>query len=333
MTEEAQILAMIAELQARHFEVERDVPAEQLGSHWPNLTLDLVATRPTSGRFKHRMIVEIANRRRRLGAAIATEVAEESAIERFGRIADAIKVMPIGIEFQVRFLDVSADQAAARTLVGASAFNPASVQTQLAELDTMLANDALDERVRALAIVHEWARWLRMTAYRWPAAEKELPFADLRKIQKDLFDAGVVTTKPSEYFRTHQSILAAIEGGDVEWDRLDALEGDLVAVATRITEYVLELADRPSSPRPPRRKRPDELFERVETLLQHFPGDRRDRLLVLLRGLRDADGTRRYTDALGKFVAEIGTDRSTLGDTYDGLLNRAPRDPAADSSE
>jgi hypothetical protein len=329
MNEDAQIQAMMAELEAEGYAVRRDVPASEFGGKETSLILDLVAS-PMMGRGRT-LVVEIANRCRRPGADDLfpdAELSEEVALGRFELISKLVRSSKSSADFQIRFFDVSADQANARTLIGTSVFNPESVLSAYEELASALADMAVGEKSRILLIAHSWARWLRMTAYRWPAARREMPDSDLRKIQKDLFDAKIVSTSPADYHRTHRSVLAAIEGGDVEWDRLEALEGDLLLVAKRLAEHVGKSIDESDKTQAAKRQRPDEVFEFVERALRNqFAGDRRDQLLKVLHGLRDTDGTPRYTEAFGRFLIEVNTDWPSLRGAIDRLINRAlPKD-------
>jgi len=49
-------------------------------------------------------------------------------------------------------------------------------------------------------------------------------YADLRTIQKELYDLRVLRMKPDDYYSVHRSILALSEGGDVSPHKVDKLE-------------------------------------------------------------------------------------------------------------
>ncbi len=82
-------------------------------------------------------------------------------------------------------------------------------------------------------------RWLRILGMRFPAkGRKQLVDADIRTIQKDLFDAGIVKLPPADYFFSHQSIVALSEGGDVEWATITRLDDDLRNVLRAVGEII-----------------------------------------------------------------------------------------------
>jgi hypothetical protein len=231
MNEAAQLDAMAAELVAAGYEVSRDVPGGQLGldlsaqSPLHKITLDLVArlrdTSSEAGERPHLVIVEVANRTRlvqRDGGAAArrTFVEEDEAVSRFRSISEGVAQHP-AVVFQIRFFDVSADQFAARRMRKGFRAKQSIIE-RVQESQRLLARSAArDHLSRALVVARLWAHWLRIAGNLHPGRDhQEFRVADLRTIQKDLFDQQVLQMSPSRYGTLHRSLLAASEGGDFE---------------------------------------------------------------------------------------------------------------------
>ncbi|WP_430387994.1 hypothetical protein [Blastomonas fulva] len=347
MNEETQIDAMMAELKAAGYEPIANVPAHSLDIP-SDITLDLVGK--WSGKTERNgrpalLIVEIANRlrrqafpsrasgiRRRIsGRAVALEA---EARARFEAISDAVaKLDPEDVEFQIRFLDVSAEQAFARSLHGTKVRRSVDmleeIEGTLAFLGAYKPESA--DHLQTTFLAHLWTRWLRIMANRWPGSRSsQMKFADVRAVQKDLFDNDVIKTAPADYFRINRSILALAEGGDVEWDQIAKLVNDLKDIVTRFRDHlkpetVLKLQAKTIGQTPQRREKT--IFDLVEDqILEALPPSRHEVAQVKLRALRDSDGTPRYQTALFDLLRSIPVAREALGDLLDQLIVRA--DPA-----
>jgi hypothetical protein len=344
MNEETQIDAMKAELKAAGYESSVNIPARSLDIP-TDITLDLVGK--WSGKAERigrpaLVIVEIANRQRRHaipsrvsgirrsinGKAVALEA---EARARFEAISSAVaKLDPDYVGFQIRFLDVSADQAVARGLHGTKVRRSADmleeIENTLAFLSDYKPKSA--DRKQTTYLAHLWARWLRIMANRWPGLRsKEMLFADVRAVQKDLFDNDVIKTTPAEYHRINRSVLALAEGGDVEWDQIGKLVDDLKRVVTRF--HVHLTSERPvkveaepiaQAPQPLQ----ETIFDLVEArILGTLPSSRHEAALTGLRALRDSDGTLRYQTALFDLLKSFPPAREALGNLLDQLIARA----------
>jgi hypothetical protein len=211
MNEETRIEAIKAELKAAGYEPSGNVPARSLDI-LTDIPLALVGK--WSGKAERNgrpalLIVEIANRQRRHavpsrvrgirqsinGKAVALEA---EARARFEAISSAVAELdPDYVGFLIRFLDVSADQAVARGLHGTKVRRSADM---LEEIENTLAflsdyNPELADHLQTTYLAHLWTRWLRIMANRWPGSRsREMRFADVRAVQKDLFDNDVIKT-------------------------------------------------------------------------------------------------------------------------------------------
>lgn len=245
MNEETQLHAMAAELVAAGYEVSRDVLGGQLGldlsaqSPLHTIRLDLVGRlRDASSELAerpHLVIIEVANRTRlfqRDGGAAARRkfVEEDEAVSRFRSISEGVAQHP-DVDFQIRFFDVSADQFAARQIRKGFRAKQNIIE-RVREGQRLLARSAgRDDLSRALVVARLWAHWLRIAGNLHPGrAHQEFRVADLRTIQKDLFDQQVLQMPPSRYNTLHRSLLAISEGGHIEPRDLLALEPDVRAL-------------------------------------------------------------------------------------------------------
>lgn len=344
MNEDTQIDAMKAELKAAGYEPSANVPAHSLDIP-TDITLDLVGK--WSGKAERNgrpalLIVEIANRQRRHavpsrvrgirqsinGKAVALEA---EARARFEAISSAVAELdPDYVGFQIRFLDVSADQAVARGLHGTKVRRSADM---LEEIENTLAfltdyKPESADHLQTTYLAHLWTRWLRIMANRWPGLRsREMRFADVRAVQKDLFDNDVLKTTPADYHRINRSVLALAEGGDVEWDQIAKLVDDLKGVVTRFHDHLtsersvkLQAETIAQTPQP----RQETIFDLVEArILGTLPSRRHEAAQAKLRALRDSDGTLRYQTALFDLLRSFPPAREALGDLLDQLIARA----------
>jgi hypothetical protein len=335
---------MKAELKAAGYEPIANVPARSLDIP-SDITLDLVGN--WSGKAERNgrptlLIVEIANRQRRhavpsqvrgirrsiSGQAVALEA---EARARFEAISSAVaELAPDYVGFQIRFLDVSADQAVARGLHGTKVRRSADMLEEIANTLAFLSDYKPEsaDHLRTAFLAHLWTRWLRIMANRWPGLKsKEMRFADVRAVQKDLFDNGVIRTTPADYHRINRSVLALAEGGDVEWGKIAQLADDLKGVVTRFHDHLT--SERPvklqaetiaQTPQP----RTETIFDLVEArILATLPPRRHEAAQARLRALRDSDGTLRYQSALFDLLRSFPPAREALGDLLDQLIVRA----------
>ncbi|OYD80153.1 hypothetical protein CHT98_32700 (plasmid) [Azospirillum brasilense] len=78
-----------------------------------------------------------------------------------------------------------------------------------------------------------------MFAYRYPATKGVLKQADLRTIQSDLYAKQVLLTHPRNYRPTHRSLMAIMEGGDVDWSRVRQLKPELERLVAQARKDML----------------------------------------------------------------------------------------------
>ena len=343
MTEADQLKAIAAEFQVAGWAVSFDPLPGSFNFPEDMPRLDMVAYRngdpmpeyPPPG--PSIIIVEVANRRRRnrkeTGRAdhpYWAELDEEEAQYRFERISDSLQALQRDdIDFQVRFLDVSADQAEARTFTDFSPWNTEQLLNEMRDARTRLANRQRTADDRALEVVATWARALRILGHRFPGRRhKELQKADLRTIQKDLYDAGVIDTPPSDYVRTHQSILALFEGGSPEWPLLHSLEADLNKILDHIiskylqdeAETISEMAAVPPQDEDAER----DLFEPLALRLGQIEVQPIRRLATdQLALLRQTDLTPAFRQALIDFEQTISSERDRFEDLLSLLRERS----------
>ena len=141
MNEAAQLKAMAAELTAAGYTVGTDIRGELLevgDGAFPGMdgiTLDLVAELSSpddlDAERPRLLVIEVANRRRRgsslpaSGQSLLQYVEDDESVSRFMSISASLARIPEAV-LQIRFFDVSADQAAARQLAGAARTNSPS---------------------------------------------------------------------------------------------------------------------------------------------------------------------------------------------------------------
>ena len=333
MNEGAQLKAMAAELTAAGYQVRTDAPGEtlQLGGEASSgihgLVLDIVAELP--GRdvaFEdrpHLLVIEVANRRRLVpgrsgeGRLQPLWMEEEEAVRRFEVISDGLAGVPEA-ELQIRFFDVSADQAEARRLKGPLR-NKEAMLGRVAEARRLLTRSAgRDELSRALVVGRLWSRWLRTVSHLHPGRERrELKDADLRTIQKDLFDQRVIDISPRAYRPAHQSLLAAFEGGDFEPRSLLDLEPEL----RRLLDWASARYRDPDLGKEPE---PEgflkKILEQVET---RTVGERRNQLRAGVMTLVLLQGTDVFPRMVADFLLATGREPIVDDDLITELLERA----------
>lgn len=343
MNEETQIDAMKAELKAAGYELSSNVAARSINVPI-DISLDLVGKWSGQAERNGRptvLIVEVANRQRRHavpsrvkgirqsidGKAVALEV---EARARFEAISSAVAELdPDYVGFQIRFLDVSADQAVARGLHGTKVRRSADMLEEIENTIAFLTEYKPEsaDHLQTTYLAHLWTRWLRIMANRWPGLRsKEMLFADVRAIQKDLFDNNVIETTPADYHRINRSVLALAEGGDVEWDQIAKLVDDLKSVVTMFQDHLTpEQSVKPEATNTARtpQARQETIFDLAEAqILGTLPLSRHEAALANLRALRDSDGTLRYETALLDLLRSFPPAREALGDLLDQLIAR-----------
>jgi hypothetical protein len=256
LTEKDQLAALVAEYQASGLFVDLDVSAERLEFGIEGVrTLDLVGWTSEARSGRPALIVEIANRTRSLGRSRKPPwraerwTDEQTRLDRFQRIARAIRSaqaepaspeMPLA--FVIRFLDVTAEQTRARAVEKVKVRVGREIREELTRTRALL--DYLDKvdivELQALGYAREWARWLRLLARRFPARRRALPEADLRTIQKELFDRLVLPLSPDIYQDLHAELAAIVEGGDLDWSRLLKLETPLKGLLSWAEQTMLD---------------------------------------------------------------------------------------------
>ncbi len=123
MNEHQQLEAIERELEANGWQVFRASQAVEFGLPEGLPLLDFFARRTHPDAGEQRLIVEIANRTRYAkegsgrGRRKRVLADEDQALERISKISDGLRSSQSkDIQFQIRFLDVSAEQADARKL-------------------------------------------------------------------------------------------------------------------------------------------------------------------------------------------------------------------------
>lgn len=232
MTEEEQLRAMAAEYEAAGYRVDTNVAGDEAGIKIPaTMRLDLVAQRRDVSTVKEMprlIVVEVANRSRRGRSGKVSEDAEKESVRRFETISNALA----GFEdhaarLEIRFFDLSAEQARSRTVKSVKPKSNDDLKEELAKTRAELNKRFSSESLRGLVIARHWTRWLRLMAYRFPGSGGELKLADLRVIEKDLYDGGILKLAPSSYRRSHANLVAIFEGGDVDWAAVNGLRAPL----------------------------------------------------------------------------------------------------------
>lgn len=258
MKERAQLEAMKRELQAAGYKVTIDARALDVGFQDLDLDLDLLAEWPEdvprAPDRPRKLIVEVANRTRPgekdgdLGRFERRILDDAEAVQRFEKITRAIEAFDEReVDFEIRFFDVSADQHAARVLGAREVRTIGGLAELLRTLNEHLTRaETLPADVRALVVAQAWTRLLRVIAHLHPGTgRRELPDADLRTIQKDLYDHKAMSLKPATYRRLHIDVLAIAEGGAGKAERLLELAPhvqELVAWAVRTYDIELHQA-------------------------------------------------------------------------------------------
>jgi hypothetical protein len=331
--ESAQLEAIKAELVADGYQVEFNVEGSRLAEEGVDglkgVTLDIVARLPAAKSKRLNLpqiwVVEIANRERRKTVSSGRrplgrrQLDDEEAVARFEKISAALASYP-KIGFQIRFLDVSADQAAARQLTSTKVRDK-SAMAALVERDRLLLS-SLNNRPLPLQLAvttRLWAHWLRIIAHINPGtARTELQYADLRTLQKDLFDEGILEMSPASYGLVHLQMMAIVEGGDVE-------PKTLLDVQTELQKLLLWSAKHYGVTVPDlRAPEPSSVFARVwKELRERAPEGQLqaiERELVALRTFEGSDG---FARQLARLYLLIGSDRLVSQDLLDELFGIA----------
>jgi hypothetical protein len=256
LTERDQLTALVAEYQAAELFVDLDVPAERVELAIESVrTLDLVGWTNEARSGRPALIVEIANRTRSRGRLRKPPwrseqwTDEQTRLDRFERIGSAVRSVQAdaaspktSLAFVIRFLDVTADQTRARSVEKVKVRIGREIREELTRTRALLEFlDKVDSvELRALGYMREWARWLRLLAKRFPARRRVLPEADLRTIQKELFDRLILPLSPDVYQDLHAEVAAVVEGGDVDWSRLMKLQTSLNGLLTWAEQAMLD---------------------------------------------------------------------------------------------
>jgi hypothetical protein len=339
MNEETQLKAMVAELTAAGYKVLTDVRGELVGTEAaPRLTrlegikLDIVAelTQPDKqdGHQLRLLIVEIANRRRppeprlRTARALPRYVEDDEALKRFEIISAGLADVPHA-DLQIRFFDVSADQASARQLKGPLKAKDVMLKRLLEDQSTLVRSAGRDDLSRALLITRLWSNWLRIVGNLHPGRERrELKSADLRTIQKDLYDQKIIDLTPGRYATIHRSLLASFEGGDVEVH-------DLLELQPQVRRLLDWAADRYEAPRPESEPTPDSLFGRIlKQIQERVVGQRREDLDAAVTWLWLMQESSLFPRAVADFLLTLRREPIVNEDLITELLEQAARSPS-----
>jgi hypothetical protein len=333
MNEDAQLKAMAAELTAAGYKVRTDVRGETLevGDVAPpgmdGITLDLVAELASPDEFDAErprlLVIEVANRRRHVpsrspkGRSLPRYVEDDEAVRRFKSISAGLAEVP-GAELQIRFLDVSADQAAARQLKGPVRTKEAMFKRITEDRGLLVRSAGRDDLSRALVVTRLWSHWLRIVGHLHPGRERrELKNADLRTIQKDLFDQQLISLPPGRYRTIHQSLLGAFEGGDFETQDLISLEAEV----RRLLDWA---AERYGVPNPEAEPKPGSLFDRISRqIVERAVGQRREELEVAVTFLWFMQGTDAFPRFVADFLLATGREPIISDDLITELLEQA----------
>lgn len=269
MNETSQIQAMKAELVAQGYLVSQDIGMHEIMARaedrvrHANLTLDLVATMqpgaPRSG--PSTLIIEIANRARPgtgAGGAGLGVPDDEAAVGRFDAISAFVRTRD-DLDFQIRFLDVSRERARARGTRAKAPGDREAIARELGEATRRLAEvaDAPGD-LKALMVARLWAKWARAAGQMHAGrSDRSMRTADLRTIQKELYDHQVVAMPPTEYNAVQRDLMAINEGGDFSAANVLRLEGEVRSLLAWVSaRHGIDLGDRmdadpaPEAPRP-----------------------------------------------------------------------------------
>lgn len=339
MNEDTQLKAMAAELTAAGYKVRTDVVGDQLDTGAARLArlegirLDIVAelVRPDEPDDENPdlLVIEIANRRRpaedRILAGrrpLSRYVEDEEALKRFEKISAVLADVP-GAEFQIRFFDVSADQAAARQLEGPLKSKDAMLVRLTEDRSTLVRSAGRDDLSRALVVTRLWSSWLRIVGNLHPGRERrELKNADLRTIEKDLFDQQVIDLQPGRYAAIHRSVLATFEGGDL--DVRDLLE--LKPHVWRLLEWASE---RYGAPKPKAEPGRDSLIDRIwQQIDERAAVERREDLDFAVSVLWLMQNSSVFPRAVADFLLAHMRDPVVSDDLIAELLELASNSPS-----
>ena len=339
MTEETQLKAMAAELTAAGYKVRTDVVGNQLEAGAARLArlegirLDIVAelirTDEQDDEHPELLVIEIANRRRPAGGRPHTDrrplrryVEDEYALKRFEMISAALADVPHA-EFQIRFFDVSADQAAARQLKGPLKSKEAMLVRLTEDRSTLVRSAGRDDLSRALVVTRLWSSWLRIVGNLHPGRDRrELKNADLRTIEKDLFDQQIIDLQPGRYAAIHRSVLATFEGGDLDVQHLLDLQPHL----WRLLDWASE---RYSAPKPESEPGRDSLLDRIwQQIAERAAGQRREDLEVAVTVLRLMQDSSVFPRAVTDFLLAQGREPVVSADLIAELLEQASNSPS-----
>lgn len=333
MDEKTQLKAMAAELQSAGYRVRQDVHAAELdisgleSSGLADMQLDLVAELIGDYGFKRDrpslLVVEVANRqrakrpRRISGGSLPRYVEDDEALGRFSSIAQALADRP-DAELEIRFFDVSVDQSAARSISGPLKSKAVMQARILDDLGLLIRSAGRDRLSRALVIGRLWANWLRIIGHLYPGREqRELPVADLRTIQKDLYDQKLIETTPLSYRGIHKSLLAAYEGGDFDLTDLIVLERD-------VRNLLRWAGERFDLSQPENALAPNPLYEQlIQEINEHSKGERRDQLLAAITTAWLMQGTDAFPKMVLNFLIALGREPIVSEDLITELLETA----------
>lgn len=339
MNEEAQLKAMTAELTAAGYKVRTDVLGDQLEvgaarlARLEGIRLDIVAHLVRSDEQVDErpelLVIEVANRRRPAGGRpykdrrpLPRFVEDEDALVRFEMISGALAGVPRA-EFQIRFFDVSADQAAARQLKGPLKTKDAMLGRLTEDRSMLVRSAGRDDLSRALVVTRLWSSWLRIVGNLHPGRERrELKNADLRTIEKDLFDQQIIDLKPGRYATIHHSVLATFEGGDVDLQHLLELQPHV----WRLLDWA---SDRYGAPPLEAEANPDSLMDRMlDQIGERAVGSRRDELEGGVRFLRFFQGHSTFSQAVINFLLAHNREPVVSDDLITELMERAASSPS-----
>ncbi|WP_062098344.1 hypothetical protein [Caulobacter sp. CCH5-E12] len=336
MNEQAQIEAIKAELTARGYQVQQDADlALVLETEAPrqDLLLDLVGVRPIPATSPGRaavLIIEIANRSRpsrpRARSLLRPPLEDDEAVERFTAISQAVADRD-DIEFQIRFLDVSVDQAKAREVKLGKATSKAAIAASLLDDQAVLGALATwPKPIQPAVLARLWARWLRLIAYLHPGrARRELKTADLRTLHKELYDQQVLDLPPGAYRQIHREVLATAEGGDVSLDLLNRL----VPALRQLFGWARAYYGLPVLT-PEQRQEASLFTELAEAVEARAPANRQDELITTITLMRLWETTDRFAQLVLLFQMQLGEEAFVPPPLMRTLLARAAQISSSD---
>lgn len=339
MNESTQLKAMAAELTAAGYKVRTDVVGDQPEivdarlAGLEGIRLDIVAehARPDEQGDEHPdlLVIEIANRRRPAegrvragGRPLPRYVEDEEALKRFEMISAALSDVPRA-EFQIRFFDVSADQAAARQIKRPLKAKDAMLVRILEDRSMLVRSAGRDDLSRALVVTRLWSSWLRIAGNLHPGRDRrELKNADLRTIEKDLYDQQIIDLRPGRYASIHQSVLAAFEGGDLDVQNLLALQ-------PHVRQLLDWASERYGAPKPEAEPGRDSLIFRIRQQIdERATGQRREDLEVAATVLWLSENSFVFPRVVADFLLVNGREPVVSVDLITELLERAADSPS-----